>query len=213
MLIDIPTNFTLLGWVIYFIGYVQDLISLNGYCLAGFIILCLSFLAEACLVNLTRPKKVSLLSSQALYIPKDQSKAYNAKLIISSLFLTACVIGLTWQIIARTVDFEIHKESIQTIVYLYLWSMLVIFVLFAVASCYAITQVNHFYTESKMLARASYGAIALGSAIDFSALVVLLFAVYDVVYLNVDYYIYFMIGHIFIGIGFTGRLAFQEVKD
>jgi hypothetical protein len=206
----IPTGLTALGWLLFIIGYC-NIPFFHGCCIAGFIILLLGFISDIVLVKMMRPQNEGLLPNNQtdFYIQNNASQVINAKPAINIIFIIACIIGLLWQIIARIAEWPNNLDHIVTIVYLFLISMALMSTLFAVASCFAIAKANYFATDLKLVAKISYSAIALGATINTAGFLLLMGGQS---YINIDFYALFLSGNIIIGLGFFGRLAFNEVN-
>jgi hypothetical protein len=210
----IPTFLTALGWLLVIIGYINMPLGFDGCCIAGFVILLLGFISDIVLVKMMRPQNEGLLPNHQtdFYIQNNMSQVINAKPAINIIFIIACIIDLLWQIFARTAGWWNYLDNAEAIVYLFFLSIASIFTLLAVASCLALSKANYFATDLKPVAKISYAAIALGGAINAGGAILIIFMVANRSYVNIDFYALFLSGNIFIGLGFFGRLAFNEVN-
>jgi hypothetical protein len=210
----IPTVLTTFGYFLYFIGYCIEVLALHGCCFAGFIFLLLGFLADIVLIKMSKPQNNEALlptHRQQDFGSAGSGELISTKIKVNIIFLIACGLDILWQIIARTTRFY-SSEAFETALYFYLFSMLVVFVLFGVASSFALSKADSFYTNLKVLAKITYGLLIAGSAINALALFILVLAASNIAYVRTDYNVFFMLGHIFIGLGFGGRIAFNEIK-
>jgi hypothetical protein len=165
-------------------------------------------MSDILLVKMITTQNESLLPNHQtdLYTQNNETQIINAKSVINNIFIVACVIDIIWQINAR-VDLINNAEAM---IYIFFILMGAIFTLSAVVSCLALSKANYFATDLKPVAKISYATIALGAAINTVGMLILTFIIANKTNVDIDFYALFLVGNIFIGLGFFGRLAFNE---
>jgi hypothetical protein len=202
-----------IGWLLYFLGYCKDPESCHIFCLIGFSILTSGLLFEIILIKMIKAKDEPLLPLNQNIFDfniNNTDQIIDTKLAIDILFLNGCIIYILWQIILRAYETS-DADLLYYIELAYINQFIILYIMFLVASCIAIANVNLFPTECKVLAKLSYISMLLGSITNIVIYVILLLNKCEIFELSIDLYEVRLIGNSCILLGFVSRIGFNEI--